>query len=242
MVSSCLDLEKQALQAINECLLLGNLHLDTQWNLRFRSQLGQLKPFLSRHTIPTLEIDHITILKLSSNSTVDLFKESLYNYDPILTSGHLVSILVQHLSLHHAPLSLLSNIVHTFFLSISLDNRLYHFLIHIFVRIPFLLLSFIIQRIFLEPLIKVEGSQIKIRELFWKTIDKQDPNVILRFIQLGQQLGFTEWSIDNINIEPFIKIQQEKQLSVSTPIVVASSFVSKVEQTFSSNNPYDLIE
>ena len=192
---SYLDLEKQALHAINQCPLLGNLHVDTQWNLHFRPILGKLKSFLSQHSLPILEIDHITLLKLSSNSTLDVFKASLYNYDSILTSGHLVSILVQHGSLHNAPLSLLSNILHTFFLTTTLDTRFYEFLTRIFLRIPYLLLSSIIQRIFLEPLIKLEGSQIKIREILWKTIDKQDPNTITRFIQLGQQLGFTEWSI-----------------------------------------------
>ncbi|CAF4413058.1 unnamed protein product [Adineta steineri] len=94
-----LDLEKQALHAINQCPLLGNLHTDIQWNLHFRSILGKLKLFLVQHSIPILEIDHVTFLKLSSNSTLDMFKESLYNYDSILTSGHLVSILVQHNSL-----------------------------------------------------------------------------------------------------------------------------------------------
>jgi hypothetical protein len=127
-------------------------------------------------------------------------------------------------------------------LTISVDNRLYDFLIHIFLRIPFLLISSIIQRIFLEPLIKLEGSQIKVRELLWKIIDKQDPNILIRFIQLGQQLGFTEWSMNNIKIEPLIKIQREKQLPVSTPIVTPPSFVSKVEQRFSGSNPYDIIE
>jgi hypothetical protein len=240
--NSLTDLEHQALDAIDQCSLLGNLHYDTQWNLCFRSQLGKLKPFLVRHAIPTLEIDSITCLKLSSNSTIDLFKESLYNFDPILTSGHLVSILVQHHSVHHAPLSLLSNIMHTFFLSISLDNRLYDFLIRIFLRIPFLLLSSIIQRIFLEPLIKLEGSQFKVRELFWTKIDKQDPNTITRFIQLGQQLGFTDWSFDNIKNEPVIQIQREQQLPLAIPIVVKPSTVVKVEPRLTGHNPYDFIE
>jgi hypothetical protein len=236
------DLEKQALDSIHQCSLLGNIHSDTQWNLRFRPLLGKLKPFLSRHSIPILEIDHITFLKLSSNSTFDLFKESLYNYDAILTSGHLVSILIEHGSLHNAPLSLLSNIMHTFLLTISLDHRLYDFLTRMILRIPFLLLLSIIQRIFLEPLIKLEGSQIKVREILWKTIDKQDPNIIIRFIQLGQHLGFTEWSMDNIKIESSIKIKREKELSIPIPVVITPSFISKIEPTFAGNNPYDLIE
>lgn len=108
-------------------------------------------------------------------------------------------------------------------------------------RIPFLLLSSIIQRIFLEPLIKIEGSQIKVRELLWQTIDKQE---CIRFIQLGQQLGFTEWSIENIKIQPVIKApQQEKQLSVPTPIISPPPvLVTKVKETFSAKNPFDLIE
>ncbi|CAF1199024.1 unnamed protein product, partial [Rotaria magnacalcarata] len=236
------DLEQKALHAINQCSLLGNLHLDTQWNLRFRPTLGKLKVFLSRHKFPILEIDHITFLKLSSNSTLELFKESLYNYDVILTSGHLVSILAQHGSLSNAPLSLLSNIVHTFLLTVPLDHRLYDFLIHIFLRIPFLLLSSIIERIFLQPLIKLEGSQMKMRELLWKTIDKQDPNMILKFIQLGEYLGFTEWSIEKIKIEPIIKIQQEKHVSVSVPNVIVHELVSKMKQKSSANNPHDFIE
>jgi hypothetical protein len=240
--NSFTDLEQQALHAIDQCPLLGNLHYDTQWNLRFHSQLGKFKSFLSRHNISTLEIDSNTCLKLSSNSTIDLFKQSLYNFDSIVTSGHLVSILVQHHSLHHAPLSLLSNITHTFFLSISPDNRLYDFLVHVFLRIPFLILSSIIQRIFLEPLIKLEGSQIKVRELFWKTIDKQDPNTITRFIQLGQQLGFTDWSLDNIKNEPVIQIQREKPLSRISPMIIVPSIVSKVEAKLTGDNPRDLIE
>ncbi|CAF3462891.1 unnamed protein product [Rotaria sp. Silwood1] len=239
------DLEQQALNVINQCPLLGNLHHHTQWNLHFRPILGNLKTFLSRHLIPILEIDYVTFLKLSSSSTLELFKESLYNYDSILTSGHLVSIIVQYDSINNAPLSLLSNIVHTFFLSIKLDNQLYNFLIYVFFRIPFLLLSSIMEKIFLQPLIKVEGSQTKIREILWKTIDKHDSNMIARFIQLGQQLGFTEWSIDKIKIDSSIKtIQQETYLSLSISNLVTSSLISKIEQTFSINNtnPYDLIE
>ena len=239
---SCTDLEQQALHAINQCPLLGNLHHDTQWNLHFRSQLGRLKSFLSRHNISTLEIDSTTYLKLSSNSTIDFFKQSLYNFDPIFTSGHLVSILVQHHSLHHAPLSLLSNIMHTFFSSTSLDNRLYDFLIHIFLRIPFLILSSIIQRMFLEPLIKLEGSQMKVRELFWKTIDRQDPNTITRFIQLGQQLGFTDWSLDNIKTESVVQMKREKPLPRTNPVIIAPSVVCKVEPKLTGDNPRDLIE
>ncbi len=132
--------------------------------------------------------------------------------------------------------------MHTFFLTTSLDHQLYDFLTRIFLRISFLLLSSVIQRIFLQPLIKLEGSQIKVRELLWKTIDKQDPDIILRFTQLGEQLGFTEWSIDNIKIEPVIKIQREKQLPLPIPVVVIPSTYSKVERTFSRSNPYDLIE
>jgi hypothetical protein len=235
-------IEDQALVSIHQCPLLANLHSDTQWNLRLRPLLGKLKPFLIRHAIPILEIDHITLLKLSSNSTFDLFKESLYNYDSILTSGHLVSILVLHGSLHNAPLSLLSNIIHTFLMTVSIDHRLYDFFTRIFLRTPFLLLLSIIQRVFLQPLIKLEGSQIKVREILWKTIDKQDPNAIIRFIQLGEQLGFTEWSMDNIKTQSSVKIEREKELPISIPVVVTPSFVSKIEPTFSDNNPYDLIE
>ncbi|CAF5123893.1 unnamed protein product, partial [Rotaria sp. Silwood1] len=101
------------------------------------------------------------------------------------------------------------------------------------------------EKIFLQPLIKVEGSQTKIREILWKTIDKHDSNMIARFIQLGQQLGFTEWSIDKIKTDSSIKtIQQETYLSLSISNLVTSSLISKIEQTFSINNtnPYDLIE
>jgi hypothetical protein len=120
---------------------------------------------------------------------------------------------------------------------------LYDFLIHIFLRIPFRILSSIIQRIFLEPLIKFEGSQIKVRELFWKTIDKQDSNTIIRFIQLGQQLGFTDWSFENIKNEPtMIQIQHEKQLSQTLPIIIAPSIVCKVEPRLTGHNPHDIIE
>ncbi|UJR23006.1 hypothetical protein I4U23_026032 [Adineta vaga] len=237
------DLEKQALQAINHCPLLTNIHIATQWNIYFRPTLGILKLFLSRYSLPYLEIDHVTFLKLSSNSTFDLFKESLYNYDSILTSGHLISILVQHDHLENAPLSLLYNIMHTFFTSISLDNQLYQFLARLFLRIPYLLLSSIIQRIFLEPLIKLEGSQTKVRDTFWKIIDKQDPDMIIRFIQLGQHLGYTEWSMAKLKIEPLLPIQRKEQLlSLPTPIVINSPVIEKTEVIYSTTNPYDVIE
>jgi hypothetical protein len=184
----------------------------------------------------------VTLLKLSPSSTIDTFKESLYNYDPILTSGHLVSILVQYDSIHNAPLSLLANIIQTFFSTISLDKRLYDFLIHIFLRIPFLLLSSIIQRIFLEPLIKCEGSQIKVRETLWTTIDKQDPNLIVRFIQLGQHLGFTEWSRDKIKIQSPVIVHKQQRLDSSNPILIPPLLVPGTEQTFSAGCPRDLIE
>jgi hypothetical protein len=47
-----------------------------------------------------------------------------------------------------------------------------------------------IEQVVLEPLIKLEGSQIKVRKILWSTIDKQNPDMIRRFIQLGEQLAF----------------------------------------------------
>lgn len=237
-----LDAEQEALQAINQCPLLGNLQLDTQWNIRFRPILGKLKPFLLRHKIPILEIDHVTFLKLSTDSTLELFKQSLNNYDSISTSGHLVSIIVQSDSLNNAPISLLSNIVHTFLSSVSIDHRLYNFLTHVFLQIPYLLLSFIIERIFLQPLIKVEGSQKQVRKSLWNNIDKQNPTMIIRFIQLGKHLGFSEWSIDKIQTEPTIKIKEEKCFPISIPNVIVPLSTPKSELMISENNPFDVIE
>lgn len=240
--SNQIDIQRQALDAIDQCPLLANLHLDTQWNLRFRPRLGPLKSFLSRHAIQTLEIDSTTLLKVSSNSTIDLLKQSLDQFDSISTSGHLVSILVQHGSLAHAPLSLLTNIIHNFFSSASLDHRLYDFLIAIFMRIPFLLLLSFIQRIFFAPLIILEGSQTKVREFFWKTINHQHPDTVLRFVQLGQHLGFTDWAWDNIKSEPIVKTQQEKPLPALTPIVTVPPTTSIVKLQSGQDKPYDVIE
>ena len=127
-------------------------------------------------------------------------------------------------------------------MTVSLDDRLYYFLTRIFLRAPFLLLLSTIQRIFLEPLIKLEGSQIKVRETLWKTIDKQDPNIIIRFIQLGDQLGFTEWSMDKIKTQPAIKIEPQESIPSSNTVVATSSLVNNIEQTLSGDNPYDLIQ
>ena len=105
-------------------------------------------------------------------------------------------------------------------MSILLDNRLYSFLTRIFLRVPFLLLSSIIEQLFFQSLIKVEGSSMKIREKLWKTVDKQDSKMIVRFIQLGRQLGFTEWSINKIKTETLIPNQYEKPLSLSNPDIL----------------------
>ena len=127
-------------------------------------------------------------------------------------------------------------------MSISLDNRLYSFLTRIFLRVPFLLLSSIIEQLFFQSLIKVEGSSMTTREKLWKTVDKQDSKMIVRFIQLGRQLGFTEWSINKIKTETLIPIQCEKPLSLSNPDILTPFTDSKVEQASSSTNAYDLIQ
>ncbi|CAF1164398.1 unnamed protein product [Adineta ricciae] len=237
------DLEKQALQDIKRCPLLANIHSDTQWNFHFRPSLGKLKSFLTRHSLPYLEIDHVTFLKLYPNSTLDSFKESLYNYDTVLTSGHLVSILVQYGSLQNAPLSLLANIMHTFFSSTSLDDQLYHFLAHVFLRIPYLLLSSVIQRIFLEPLVKLEGSQIKMRDTFWKILDKQHSDMVSRFTQLGQYLGYTEWSVDKLSTKSVLSISKKEQRAIlPTPITSKLPIDVKMERMCSTNDPYEVVE
>ena len=242
-MESVVDLQKQTLQAMDECPLLSDLALDMQWNLRYRAVLGPLKSFLLQHRrFPWLEVDHHTFLKLSSTSNIDQFKQSLSVNDPMDTAGHLVSILVQSSSFQHAPLSLLATILQTFYSRQPLDQTVYSFLVSVFIRIPSLILSAVIQRIFLEPLMKVEGSQRTVREKLWKIIESHDVNQRRRFIQLGEQLGFSEWSMVKVKLEPFIPCEPERVLSLPTPVIAPPPRSPRVASIPSTRRPVEVIE
>ena len=166
--------------------------------------------------------------------------------DPIETAGHLVSILVQSNFFHHAPLSLLATILQTFYSRQQLDQSVYAFVVAVLVRIPTLILFAVLQRIFLEPLIKVEGSQRTVREKLWQIIETRDSDQRRRFIRLGEQLGFSEWSMVKIKLEPFIPYEQEPTMTTPRPLIVSvSPYSSPAEMPVSirsSTRPAEVIE
>ena len=238
--SAMQDLEKEASDAVDRCPLLNDICIETQWNIRFRPHLGNLKSFLARHSVPVLEIDRSTLLKLSSHSTIDTFKESLFNYDSVQTAGHLVSILVQYDTVANAPLSLLANLVQAFYSSIDVDDQLYRFLRRVFVRIPFVLLSSIVQRIFLQALVQLEGSPIKVRQLLWNTMDPQDLHAMSTFVRLGEALGFTDRLMDPVRPSAPLHIKQEEQERPSVPLPAVPTL--KVEPRSFTMQPKDFIQ
>lgn len=234
------NLEKQAFDLIEQCPFLENLHLFTQWNRYFRCQLGQLKNFLRRFQICTLEIDCETLLKLPTNSTIELFKQSLDRFDVNLSAGYLVHLLVQSNTISQAPLALLSNVFQTFLYSIELNQQFYEFFKGLLLRIPFLLLTKILQRIFFEPLVKIEGNQMKIRRSLWQTLDKYDQHQINKFIQLGEHFGFTDWSRENLHIEPIPSALILPQSSLTTA-QTKSTIISETKISCSGSHPFDVI-
>jgi hypothetical protein len=239
-------LNKQALLAIDRCPLLSNLAIDTQWNIHYRSKLGRLKVFLARHyhRYSSLELDHRTLIKLSSTSTIDQFRNALYRHDPMETSGHFVSILVQSNSYNHAPLSLFATILQTFYAEQTFDKYVYEFLVRLFIRIPLLILIVSVQRVFLEPLIKLEGSQRQVRDKLWKVIEQQDIDIVRQLTVVGEQLGFTEWSMTRIDMTTSIVSDHRRALSSSTSIVSTLMSTSRTVPITSNtqSRPFDVIE
>ena len=223
------DVETRALSSIEQCPLLSNIAVDTQWNMVYRPRLGPLKGFLSRHRCSILQLDHQTFIKISLHSAIEQFRQSLEKKDPRDIAGHLLSILIQSNSCQYAPLSLLSTMIQTFYSTQIFNDDFYRFLFRIFHRIPSLILHNIIHRLFIEPLVTFEGSTRLIREKFTKIIAEQDIDTIRRF----ESLGFTGCSI------PVIKSNASLPPPPPPPMMmIIPSMASRISNR---NDPFDVI-
>ncbi|CAF0729244.1 unnamed protein product, partial [Didymodactylos carnosus] len=257
------DLQEKAILSLINCPLLENLYEYSQWNILYRSSLGDLKDFLLKYIgkqitfrnnsvisfdVCAIEIESSTLLKLSTTSTLDTFKQSLYNYNVIQSSGHLVSLLTQYCSLKNAPLALLTNIIETFMSKTIINDRqtkqLYEFLVKLLTRMPFLLTCNIIMRLFLEPLIKLEGSVLKVRECLWNECLNENSgyNSRIRFVKFGTWLGISEWSNDNIvqstNMTQQVVEKPQTSISISRTVVepkIENTSLLSTKSSFPSN-------
>jgi len=94
----------QSLQAALDCLrsapLLEDLSEWSHWDLVFQPQFGKLSDFLlskrvlgeAGSCVSALEITSGKLLKICSTSTIQDFNQAVDCFDPVQTSGHLISL------------------------------------------------------------------------------------------------------------------------------------------------------
>ncbi|XP_041072786.1 protein NO VEIN [Carcharodon carcharias] len=217
------DLSKeQALSCLLNAPLLEDLAEWSQWEMVFEPQHGSLKDFIERHCsrkaahlslessavlndLVALEVKPGILLRLTTETSPELFAQAVKLHDPVGTAGHLVSIVVAD-GLRNAPLALLANHVETALAAIggleanilvtegissSLSTR---FILDCLIRIPVRLCKSLLQKVFLEPFSRVIG-QSESKELLLQAAASSS-RYLNQLHELGILLGITEWTRD----------------------------------------------
>ncbi|XP_032900561.1 protein NO VEIN-like isoform X2 [Amblyraja radiata] len=214
--------KEQALTCLLNAPLLENLSQWSEWELVFEPQHGSLKDFIERHCgekatqlsvegLPVLndliaiEIKPGVLLRLTTDTSPELFAQAVKSHDPIGTAGHLVSIVTAD-GLRNAPLALLANHVESALATLGSSEGSYlgaerlssdqsaKFIIDCLVRIPIRLCKSLLQKVFLEPFSRIVG-QCESKELLLQTAKCSLWN-LNRLHELGILLGITEWRRD----------------------------------------------
>lgn len=108
-------LTELACRRIEEAPFLVDLHDVTNWDILFRSNLGELKEFLFKtfknktQSFQFLELSPGKYVKALTHCTLEEFKTALDELDSKRTSACIVSLLVSSINLVDAPMALLAN-------------------------------------------------------------------------------------------------------------------------------------
>jgi hypothetical protein len=187
---------------IEKCPLLANLNDYLQWNLLYTRKYGDLKDFIShKTTYKCVEIERYKILKLASHTDLNQLKDSLLKLDPHMSAAHLLSLVtVVYRSLSQAPLALLTNeFEYLFRMMIGADdqqrNQFYRFFVKFLCFLPLRFSSNCLFSLFIEPLVKVEGSLTFVKESILKILKNFGSVDECRyFYHLSSICLISEWS------------------------------------------------
>ena len=133
--------KEEALEAINSTPLLEDVSLWTHWDEVFGgevSKLGDLKSFLknegillsarktssqSQNPLVVMETSPGVLLRVTMDTSPDMFRECTRHRDVIGATGHLVSMVVMNGGVSNTPVALLANHVQSSLASMVVDDR-----------------------------------------------------------------------------------------------------------------------
>ncbi len=196
------------LGSIEKCPLLANLTDYLQWNVIYAGKYGDLKEFLSKKTsFKCIEIEPYKVLKLASQTGLNQLKDSILSLNAHLSAAHLLSLVtLVYRSLKQAPLALLSNEFEYLFkvlIGIDVDTgndrhmrqQFYLFLVKFICHMPLKFVSNCLSVLFVDPLVKIEGSLAYVKEIILDMLKSSGSNDECRyFYYLSVLCSIPEWS------------------------------------------------
>lgn len=133
--------KEQALEAIHSTPLLEDISLWTHWDEVYGgdvSKLGDLKSFLenegilrsagkssleSQSPLVVMETSPGVLVRVTTDTSPETFKESACRGDAIGTAGHLVSMVIMNGGVANTPVALLANHMHSSLASMAVDDK-----------------------------------------------------------------------------------------------------------------------
>ncbi|XP_078347983.1 uncharacterized protein LOC144633073 isoform X2 [Oculina patagonica] len=224
--------KEEAVEAIRSVPLLEDVSLWTHWDEVFGgdvSKLGDLKSFLenerilmsagkssleSQSPLVVMETSPGVLLRVTTDTSPEMFKECACRGDAIGTAGHLVSMVIVNGGVANTPVALLANHMQSCLASMAADHDIddsdYRsaFVLECLTRMPHRLAQAIATKVFLEPLKKLVGSS-EAPSLLLSSCSTQSQRSHLH--QLGFALGISQWIEDFQNRVSFGK-QEDMEL------------------------------
>ncbi|CAG2243868.1 unnamed protein product [Mytilus edulis] len=216
--------KEAALACLHNCPLLEDMEIWSHWSLVFEPELGKLKDFIQKYggtnTIPVdggkrsftyhiiaMETSPGVLLKLTSQTSTELFEEALMQRNPQNVCGQLMSLIVSNKGIKNIPMALITNqmksqlfTMHAADTNDSLpgappsDNHTdeaVQFVLQCLLILPVKTCVSLANQIFLEPLGQVVGSS-KSKFLLLSACQTADDSNRLQ--ELGCMLGVGEWT------------------------------------------------
>lgn len=133
--------KQEALEAIQSTPLLDDVSLWTHWDDVFGgevSELGGLKSFLENEgilwgagkslseghsSVVVMETNPGVLLRVTTHTSAETFRECVFRGDVIGAAGHLVSIVIVNGGVANTPVALLANYVHFSLASMGADDE-----------------------------------------------------------------------------------------------------------------------
>ncbi|XP_060075304.1 uncharacterized protein LOC132554994 [Ylistrum balloti] len=212
-----------ALACLHNCPLLEDLAGWSQWTLVFEPEHGKLKDFLQKYggshistidgkrlmttNILAMEIKPGKFLKLTSQTSPEIFEQALIARNVTEVCGHLMSMVVTNKGLDNTPLALLTNHLKTALFTMhgsesshSLPgappmggsaNAAVVFVLNCLMKLPIRSCVSMADKVFLEPLGHVVGSTKSKSLLMGACHSVYEMN---RLQELGCHLGIDDWT------------------------------------------------